>query len=74
MLVLKYLGNDSWDRPVYEDSEGKLFKDTDPRKDKGPELCTSYKNSFDGEPDMPISVLSKYKDMEIEFIPKRITW
>ena len=30
-VSMKYLGMDSWSRPVYQDENGKLWKDTDPR-------------------------------------------
>jgi len=66
-LVLKYLGRDSWSRPVYEDSKGRLYVDVDPCKDQPPKICTKYNNEFDGEPDCPVSG-------EIEFIPHRDVW
>lgn len=56
-LHLKYLGRDSWGRYVYEDENGKLWKNTDccsPREcceERGDTLCSSYDNEFDGEPD-----------------------
>ena len=31
VLHLKYLGRDSWDRPVYEDDNGVVWKDVEPR-------------------------------------------
>lgn len=31
ILYLKYLGRDSWDRPVYEDGDGVIWKDVNPR-------------------------------------------
>jgi hypothetical protein len=37
-LTLTFQGYDDWDRPVYE-SEGRLFVDVDPRKDRSPEIC-----------------------------------
>ncbi len=67
-LNLKYKGNDSWDRPVYE-SDGRLYVDVDPRKNHGADICTKNNNAFDGEPDAPIST-----GTEITFIPERITW
>lgn len=73
-IILNYIGNDSHDRPVYKDSNGKLFVDTDPRKDRQPTICTKLYNSFDGEPDTPIQQLKSYEDAEIEFIPNRIIW
>lgn len=72
-LVLEYVGNDNFDRPVYK-NENKLFVDVDPRKGKNPEICTKLNNCFDGEPDTPIQYMRKYKDMEIEFLPQRVTW
>lgn len=71
-LVLTYIGIDNFSRPVYKNEEGKLFKDVDPRKHRNPEICTVY-GGFEGEPDTPIIYISKYKDVEIEFIPHRIT-
>ena len=29
-IYLKYKGRDSWDRPVYQDESGKLWKDVEP--------------------------------------------
>ena len=31
VLHLKFVGMDSWDRPVYKDDSGTLWKDVDPR-------------------------------------------
>ena len=31
VLYLKFVGMDSWDRPVYTDDIGTLWKDIDPR-------------------------------------------
>ena len=31
VLYLKFVGMDSWDRPVYKDDSGTLWKDVDPR-------------------------------------------
>ena len=53
MKKLQYIGADSWDRPVYKDESGKLWKDVNLGMDV-PELCSSVNNCFDGEPDMPI--------------------
>lgn len=71
-LILNFKGLDSWSRPIYE-NEGRLFVDVDARKNHKAEICTKYNNIFDGEPDTPIEYIKKYQDMEIEFIPKRIT-
>ena len=73
-LTLNYVGNDSHNRPVYENSSGKLFVDTDTRKHRQPSICTKLNNSFDGEPDTPIEYLKAYENAEIEFLPNRITW
>ena len=67
MMKAKFLGMDGWDRPVYECENGVLVKDTDPRKNNKPKLCTSYNNDFDGEPDTPIT-------WNVELIPQRVVW
>lgn len=67
-LTLIFIGRDSWDRPVYE-ADGKLYVNADPRKGKGPEICTKCNNAFDGGPDFPIA-----GDIEIEFVPCRDIW
>lgn len=72
-LVLYYVGEDDFQRPVYE-NENKLFVDVEPRKDRQPEICTILNNCFGGEPDIPIKYMKKYENVEIEFFPKRITW
>ena len=68
-LLLTLIGRDSWSRPVYETSDGRLYVDVDPRKDHAPDLCTKMCNHFDGEPDTPIA-----EGTEGEFIPHRDTW
>lgn len=73
-LILRYKGRDSWDRPVYEDENGRLWKDVDPRADGKPKLCTALYNSFNGEPDVPMEAVERYKDTRIVFEPKRDTW
>ena len=73
-LLLRHKGRDSWERPVYEDETGKLWKDVEPRADDGPKLCSALYNAFDGEPDTPLEVMERYKDKAIIFIPKRDTW
>lgn len=67
-LVLNFIGRDSWSRPVYE-SEGRLYVDVDPRRDRTPDICTKQENAFNGEPCNPIA-----DGTDIEFIPKRDTW
>ena len=66
-ILLKYIGMDSHDRPVYEDERGILWKDTDPRSHVPPSIYSALNNEFDGEPDTPFHGKSK-------FIPKRKTW
>ncbi len=73
ILVLNYVGNDSFDRPVYENS-GILFVDVDPLSYSKPKICTKAYNCLDGEPDTPIQYMKKYEGMEVEFFPKRIVW
>ena len=53
---------------MYE-SNGNLYVDTDPRKDRAPNICTKYCNAFDGEPDTPLP-----DGTEVEFVPHRDTW
>ena len=52
-LKLKPIGTDSWSRPVYEDQNGRLWKDITLGRNK-PNLCSAVNNAFDGEPDLPI--------------------
>ena len=60
-LHLRYLGEDSWGRYVYEDENGKLWKLLDccsPREvceQRGDTPHSSYGNTFDGEPDCSMS-------------------
>ena len=66
-LTLTLLGRDSWSRPVYEGSDGRLYVDTDPAAGRPPRICTKYRNAFDGEPDTPVKA-------EFAFVPRRDTW
>lgn len=72
-LTLQYVGMDSFSRPVYE-CNGTLFVDTAPRKRFKPNICTKNNNCFDGEPDTPIGAIKRYENVELEFVPKRMTW
>lgn len=72
-IRLTYKGMDSWNRPVYEDDNGVLWKDVDPRKHIPADLCSSCNNQFNGEPNTNMCYMEKYKDAEIEFVPERIT-
>lgn len=74
ILHLKYLGRDSWDRPVYRDDEGILWKDVDPRVDRKATLCTSVDNEFDGEPDTGMEYFEKYQNVTLVFVPARDVW
>ncbi len=73
-LILRHIGRDSRGRPVYEDADGNLWKDTDPRADHPASLCSSLYNAFDGEPDTPIRYMERYQNAENHFTPKRDTW
>ncbi len=56
ILEITYIGDDNWDRPVYKDNYGKLYKDTDLGHGNNlrSSLCTANNNEFDGEPLAPI--------------------
>lgn len=73
-LLLRHKGRDSWDRPVYEDETGKIWKDVEPGANCGPKLCSALYNAFDGEPDTPMEYMSKYKGVPVVFLPERDTW
>lgn len=66
-LPIIFKGRDSWSRPVYEDLNGRLLVDVDPRKGRGPDICTKQGNAFDGEPCDPV-------DGDFDFIPCRDIW
>lgn len=53
MKKLRFLGIDSWSRPVYQDETGRLWKDVNLGRGT-PSLHSSSGNDFEGEPDMPI--------------------
>jgi hypothetical protein len=53
MKTLHFVGIDSWDRPVYQDKSGLLWKDVNLGVGE-PYLHSSANNEFDGEPDMPL--------------------
>lgn len=73
-LLLRHKGRDSWDRPVYEDESGKIWKDVEPRADNAPKLCSALYNAFDGEPNTPMEYMSKYEGVPVVFLPERDTW
>ena len=74
ILHLKHLGRDSWDRPVYMDDEGIIWKDVNPREGGKANLCTSVSNEFDGEPDTGMEYFKKYQGVSVIFIPTRDVW
>ena len=67
MVDLKFVGVDGWDRPVYSDNEGNLWKDVNPFQDRQAYLCAATNNEFDGEPDYEFEYVPK-------FIPARAVW
>jgi hypothetical protein len=77
-LKLKYLGKDKHERSVYEDEQGNIYKDTDPREyntDYISQICTSYNNEFDGEPDTPIMyIFEELTNRDVIFNDKRVNW
>lgn len=72
IIILKYLGQDSWSRPVYKDESGRIWKDADPYSGTPEVLCSATNNDFDGEPDMPMGVLPHYQVVRIIFEPSRV--
>lgn len=66
-LTLTLLGRDSWSRPVYEGSNGRLYVDVEPRAGYQPKICTKLNDAFDGEPDTPVHA-------DFVFKPRRDTW
>lgn len=52
-LTVKLLGFDDWERPVYKDKNGNLYKGVNQNKDVI-SLCTVGDNEFYGEPHIPI--------------------
>ena len=68
-LILTYIGNDDWQRPVYEDQKGNLWKDTEMESLKTKKVdkynfCTS--DEYEGEPDTPMAYIKKYENIEVE--------
>jgi len=54
MKKLHFIGVDAWDRPVYKDESGQIWKDVNLGCGK-PYLHSVSDNEVDGEPDMPIN-------------------
>lgn len=69
-LHLRYRGADSWGRHVYEDENGKLWKNVNcctPREvceERGDTLNSSAGNEFDGEPDCHMGM-----HIEVVYLP-----
>lgn len=54
-LVLTHIGIDGWERMVYRDQHGKMWKDIDVFPSAFmPSLHSSTNNELDGEPDWPL--------------------
>lgn len=66
-MLMTYKGQDSWDRPVYEDENGNIWKDVYPMRGRSAYLHSAVNNEFDGEPDCPFHG-------EPEFKPGRVVW
>ena len=73
-IYLKYKGRDSWDRPVYQDESGKLWKDVEPYSDRPAHLCSACDNAFDGEPDNPMNAMARYQNITVIYYPTRDVW
>lgn len=54
MRKLQFVGIDDWDRPVYKDEDGTLWKDINLGSGT-PYFHSSSDGTFDGEPDMPMT-------------------
>ena len=54
MKKLRFVGIDGWDRPVYQDESGQLWKDVNLGSGT-PYFHNAVNNDFEGEPDMPIT-------------------
>jgi hypothetical protein len=54
VLMLKYIGEDAWSRPVYQDQFARLWKDIELGDGDQPSLYSVVGDEFDGEPNMPI--------------------
>ena len=71
ILKIKFIGIDNWDRPVFKDEEGKIYKDTNLGKGVLA-LTTVTGNNFYGEPDMPIQedinikIVNNFTDKKVD--------
>lgn len=73
VLNISFVGLDNWDRPVYKDKSGNLYKDISLGRgvhDLEEYLYTSCNNEFDGEPyynidcDLKVKVTNKDRNRE----------
>lgn len=55
ILVLKYIGEDDWSIPVYQDQFEHLWKDISCGMFGEPDLCSVVGNDFEGEPNKSIN-------------------
>lgn len=65
--ILTYIGEDSHSLPVYRDTDGMLYKDTDPRAHVPAALYSVKGDNL--EDDLGAVLLTAVK-----FVPKRKTW
>jgi hypothetical protein len=61
-IEMTFMGTDFWNRPVFRDPSGKLWKDVTLGSDI-PSLHSASGNDFDGEPDMPC----RYTEIEFKY-------
>ena len=54
MRKLRFIGVDGWDRPVYRDEDGELWKDVNLGSGTPYLHNVAPRGDFDGEPDSPI--------------------
>lgn len=70
IIELKPIGIDNWDRPVYINKDGKIYKDISlGQGNLRDSLCSAVNNEFYGEPFIP---LRKDKNIEIKIVEKFI--
>ncbi|MGL5254548.1 MAG: LPD11 domain-containing protein [Brevinema sp.] len=53
-LIMEYIGEDFWSRPVYRDQFNRIWKDISLGMSGEPDLHSVVDNDVDGEPDTPI--------------------
>lgn len=70
VVQLRFLGTDTHGRQVFEDQDGRLWKNTEVFTHRVARLCTVLNNDFNGEPDTPMEAIESYRNAEILFLPK----